>query len=324
MLRTAALNSAITLLSLLLGAVGGQFLGVLGPATFEEDGPQVATAAAQAPVVDIGEDPVPEPPRPGRAEGRDLRENAIERTDPPGRQVAAQDAATTGGPAVTIMGPADAMLGDQVYLRAVVTGDVAFYRWRVSPAVDGLIVMDGGRSAVFSNRNPGLYRFVCAVSGPGGVEIDEAEVEVVDTAGEAAGGDTGALPVNPAPVPMSSAAPQGAAVPEMSLEEQRQAFDLQVAALVGRVRSTTRVAEAKIVSGVFRLVADGLQAGTLPATQDPLTMVVRQADVALGVNAGAWRAFFTAFAEATNNQRAAAPRDANLFSATAASLARLQ
>ena len=346
MLRRMATNAAMAMLGLTAASLARLFLpgpsgdpleeqartAVLGPPEVEEPGPAVASPQNSPPVMgDSAVLPGSESGRPGAADTRTDRSHKREilgkyrRSESqgladPGPDVAPEMPPTSAAaPAVHIMGPADAMLGDQIYLRAVVTGDARFYRWRVSPAVSGLIVMEDGRSAVFSNRNPGIYRFVVAVSGPGGVELDEAEIEVVDTAVPEPD-----PPAAEMPVPAAAAAAASVAVPQMSAAQRQAAFDQQIAGLVGRVASVNRVAESKIVAGCFRQVAEALQSGALPATREPIGAVLDQAQVALGVSGAAWRPFFVEFAAVTNDQRFAAPRDPGLLLSTASTLSRLK
>jgi hypothetical protein len=341
MVRQLVSNAAVSLLAvgavslarLFLPAEDGSALeetaraAVLGPPEAEEHGPVVATPAPAAP--EIGDSAVLPASHNSRFQP-EINQQLLQKRgkyrrieSDNGSAAEPEDPAEIAvAPVVNIMAPADALLGDQIYLRAVVTGDARFFRWRVSPAADGLIVMEGGRSAVFSNRNPGLYRFICAVSGPGGVELDEAEIEIVDPAEAASQAPDPPAAANP--VPTAAAAAASAAVPQMSAASQQAAYDQQVASWVGLVQSNARIAEAKIVSGAFRTIAEALQARVLPSSRDPVDAVFEQANVALGASRGSWRVFFEEFAKATNDQRYSSPRDPALLLATASALSRLR
>lgn len=170
-----------------------------------------------------------------------------------------------------LVGPADAMLGDQVHLQARVTGAVKSWKWSVFPDVDGLVMLDGGRAAAFSNRAPGRYAiFVSVADSWGHVAHDVLEFELL-TAG----------PAVPAPQVVAAQA------------IEKPSLDSLVVEWAGSVNTNTAKVEAGILAGSFTSAANRIATGNMARDADPLSEVERQARIALGPRPMlAWETFF--------------------------------
>jgi hypothetical protein len=179
-----------------------------------------------------------------------------------------------------IMAPSDAVRGDLVPLQLITTGDVTAVKWQLSPAVPGLVTLDSGRSAVFSQREPGIYRVLVAVAGPSSVELAEHELELVDG-------------VNTASQPSANRRPAHQPTPaeeDCPIERTIQALPLDAALLaqVNQAATRNRSTEARILGSCYRSTASRLQSGLFPEGGDPFADVEKQAVLALGNAAPAW------------------------------------
>lgn len=186
-----------------------------------------------------------------------------------------------------LRGPADAVVGDQVPLQAITGGEVSFYKWTMTPPAPGLIVLDGGRSAVFSNRNSGPYQVTVAVSGVNGLAISTHTFELVDAPNK-----TETQPVENPPPPHQQAALTSpptydpTTTPQITLGTQLPKVIATVPA-----NPAKKLYEIRVVGACFRTTQNRLEAGIFTGN-DPLGETRKQAILALGNSFPAWQNFF--------------------------------
>jgi hypothetical protein len=145
-------------------------------------------------------------------------------------------------------------------------------------------MLDGGRAAVFTDRNPGKYVVLVAIAGNNGkVAQDLIEVELMEQSPPA-------LPTPPAPAAVARPPPAEEMAHEQAAPAQPPKLILTWAA---RVNSNTRNLEARALAGSFRSVASQIATGALAPNADPLEVAYTQSRIALGSTAStAWSPFF--------------------------------
>lgn len=161
---------------------------------------------------------------------------------------------------VGINGPTDALVGDMVFLSAEVRGDVTSFTWSIDPPSKGLVVRDGGRSAVFSNRTAQPYTVLVSVAGNGGYSAhDFLTFELMER-------------IPDSTVPASAI---GMSTPELDANTQVKGWTLEV-------ESASKAADAAIIASAFRSVAVGLRNGQIPTGENPLDQVRVESELGMG------------------------------------------
>lgn len=182
---------------------------------------------------------------------------------------------------VRVSGPVDSLVGDMVELHAETTSDATQYAWSISPPVRGLLILDGGAKAVFTNRNAGEYLVICSVA---------------NQSGQAA---HATMPFTLRPSP-----PENPLTAE-SLGQANPPPDLPdlIRRWVAEVESNNKPGEAAAVASSLRQTANLLANGALQPTNagptgemdspDPLYEVERAVEIAMGpANFPRWQSFF--------------------------------
>lgn len=210
---------------------------------------------------------------------------------------------------VDIKGPRDAVCGDLVHLQAVTTGDARSFKWELIPDVGELLVLDGGRRAAFTNRNPGFYRIAVAVAGGGDmVDFCEHEVELIPSEPEEIQQPQTFIP-QPQPVPQQmipqQVVPQPQVVPQ-NLEttpspqfQQTITFKDAVLRSLNLIQRNSRAAEARVLGGCVRSTSNRIS--TTSSVSDPFMDIRRQALLDLGNAYPAWGSFLS-YVETLFNQ----------------------
>lgn len=170
--------------------------------------------------------------------------------------------------AVAIAGPVDVVVGDPIDVFARTSGEVTSYAWDVYPPSIGLRVLDGGREAIFTNREPGEYLISCAVGGNGGqVALDQWLVTILP----------GAAPLRAS---AQASAPAGAPIDD-------------VAGWLSGVQSANAAVELAAVAQQMRSTAQVMRSGQAGASGDPIRLVERGLEAAIGPAAfRGWETFF--------------------------------
>lgn len=161
---------------------------------------------------------------------------------------------------VTLNGPTDALVGDMVFLTTEVRGEVTSFTWSIDPPSKGLVVRDGGRSAVFSNRNAQPYTILVSVAGNGGYSAhDFLTFQLMERLHDKSVG-VSALGMAPA---------------EPTVNDKITGWTLDV-------ESPTKQADAQIIAGAFRSVGAALRSGQIATGENPLDSVMVEAELAMG------------------------------------------
>lgn len=159
---------------------------------------------------------------------------------------------------VDIRAPRDALVGDLVDITTDIDGDPSDITWDVEPPVEGLRILDGGRKAVFANRDAGVYVFFVSIADKRGrVAHDKYVLEMLAQP-----------PENP--ISGTTIANLQADVPLIDY----------VRAFLSSVKSSSRNQETRIVAGTFRLQANAIRSGRV--VQDPLRVMEAATETALG------------------------------------------
>ena len=174
---------------------------------------------------------------------------------------------------VRIAGPIDSLVGDMVELQAETTAEASSFTWSIQPPVRGLITMDDGSKAVFSNRSAGEYLVIVSCANMRG---DTAHATMPFT-------------LRPAP-------PENPLTVE-SLADANPPPDIRdlIRRWVAEVESENKTGEASAVAGSLRQTANLLASNQLQLTGDgdPLYEVERAAEIAMGPGAfPKWASFF--------------------------------
>lgn len=175
---------------------------------------------------------------------------------------------------VSIQAPRDALVGDMVTIEAEVQGTPTDFEWSVEPPLEGLMVLEGGKKAVFANRDPGDYLVMVAVAGNGGqVRTAKRIFTLLPQPPE--------NPITAATLPL--------ATPPVEVGDLVRRW-------VAEIRSANKAGEAQAVAGSFRAMANLARQGEIGA--DPLRDVEAAAEVAITPNKfAAWEPFFSRFRE---------------------------
>lgn len=173
--------------------------------------------------------------------------------------------------AIQLLNPRDALIGDLVHFQTKVQGNALRYAWSVDPPVDGLLVLDGGERAAFSNRNVGMYRVTVSVSGADGqVAHDVATFEVIH-----------------------QASPHAITALNIASRVAPPTLDDFVADWLVSVQSPTRDQEAAQLTTIMRELAAVYREGGAAATDDPLRSVQQVFEEAIGpARYAGWATFF--------------------------------
>lgn len=172
---------------------------------------------------------------------------------------------------IAINGPVDALLGDQVFLTTETRGDVTSFTWSIDPPVKGLVVRDGGRSAVFTNRDAGVYTVLVSIAGNDGYSAhDFWTLELLErpVMNEVRASSIGKDPEDPD-------------------------VTVQVRTWTQLVESPSKKADASIIAGSFRSVAQALESGRVNDGSNPLAPVLKESEEGMGpARFQAWREWF--------------------------------
>lgn len=170
---------------------------------------------------------------------------------------------------VTITAPRDALVGDMVTITAEVLGTATDYEWTIEPPLEGLMVLDGGKRAVFANREPGDYLIMLAVAGNGGqVRSTRKTFSLLPQPPE--------NPITAQTLPL--------AVPPVEVGDLVRRW-------VAEVKSANKAGEAQALAGSFRSLANLARSGQVG--QDPLRDVEAAGEVAITPQRfAAWESFF--------------------------------
>ncbi len=174
---------------------------------------------------------------------------------------------------VRISGPVDSLVGDLVELSAEVTSDATQFAWSIDPPVRGLLILDGGAKAVFSNRTAGQYLVIVSAANHDGQTAHAT------------------LPFNLRPAP-----PENPLTVE-SLTDAAPAPNVEnlIRRWSAEVVTDNRAGETAAVAGSFRGVGNLLLSGNLMQgpDADPLYEVEKVAEQNLGPAAfSKWESFF--------------------------------
>ena len=171
---------------------------------------------------------------------------------------------------VALQSPRDALVGDLVTITAEVQGTPTDFEWSVEPPLEGLMVLEGGRKAVFANREPGDYLIMVAVAGNGGqVRTAKRIFTLLPQPPE--------NPITAATLPL--------ATPPVEVGDLVRRW-------VAEVQSANKAGEAQAVAGSFRAMANLARQGEIGS--DPLRDVEAAAEVAITPNKfAAWESFFS-------------------------------
>jgi hypothetical protein len=174
---------------------------------------------------------------------------------------------------VRIAGPVDVLVGDMVELVAETTDQATSIAWSIEPEARGLVIMDDGTKAVFSNRQAGEYLLIVSCANHRG-----------DTAHA-----TMRLNLRPAP-------PENPLTVE-SLADAAPPPDLRdlIRRWVAEVQSDAKPGELAAVASSLRQTANLLANNSLALTGDgdPLYEVEAGAEIAMGPgNFPKWASFF--------------------------------
>lgn len=211
-----------------------------------------------AQMVELIEEVDDPPPAAGQPPDTVARENSAETGDfePP------PDNGPTLPPplAVRISGPVEAQVGDMIELHAETTQNVTNFAWSIAPPVHGLLILDDGAKAAFSNRYAGQYLVI---------------VSTANAEGQAAHA-TSQITIRPAP-PENPLTLEGLAhanpPPDMR--------DL-IRRWVNEVVSDNKAGETAAVAASLRQTANLLASGSLASASDPLYEVERAAEETMG------------------------------------------
>lgn len=186
---------------------------------------------------------------------------------------------------IEIIGPRDVVVGDPVYLRCATQGHVLGISWSVKKSgadtaeLDGLVQVDGGQAAWFTNRDAGDYEVICSVA---------------DAAGRAAH-DAHHFAILERVKPLSADGiverPE-----EIDLATEIRVWLAEVpAAASSSDGERAKRAEAIVLAGSLRGTAAAIRAGQMSADAEPLMELARAGEIALGPAAFArWDATFMA------------------------------
>ena len=225
-------------------------------------------------------------------------------------------------PRAVISGDETVMVGRMARLSAGESENAKSFRWIVRPKPDDMEISgERGRDLRISHGAPAVFELELIVGGADGeTDVQFSELEFRSVVGQAA--QAAALPQTSPTVAdlavalqqlkqlqevMQPAMPQPAMVPPtmpaMAMVGQPPAnpqgattWPGAVKVLADRVRSGTRKAEAMIVAGSFRSVANRIKTGTFSGA-DPWQETQAQALEALGGAYGPWGSFFLEFNE---------------------------
>lgn len=170
---------------------------------------------------------------------------------------------------VSINSPRDALVGDMVTITAEVSGTPTDFEWSVDPPLEGLMVLDGGRKAVFANREAGDYLIMVAVAGNGGQVRSARKVFSL-------------LPAPPENPITAQSLPLAAPPVDVG--------DL-VRRWVAEVRTVNKPGESQAIAGSFRAMAALARQGNIGS--DPLRDVEAAGEEAVTPQRfAAWEPFF--------------------------------
>lgn len=173
---------------------------------------------------------------------------------------------------VSLIAPRDALVGDMVSIEADVQGTATDYEWTVEPPLEGLMVLEGGKKAVFANREPGDYLIMVAVAGNGGQVRSARRLFTL-------------LPQPPENPITAQSLPLATPPIDMAELVRRWAAEVQ---------SGNKAGEAQAIAGSFRAMANLARSGEIGS--DPLRDVEAASEVAITPQRFAqWESFFARF-----------------------------
>lgn len=170
---------------------------------------------------------------------------------------------------IHIEGPIDVIVGDPVHLRVRTDGPAKSYAWSVTPEDDGLFVLDGGASAIFTNRNAQPYVvYVSAADSQGNIAQDTHTFEIV------------------ARKDALTLSNLSEANPDPTVQELVDYY-------VAEVRSEDKARETRVIAQSFRQVANLLRSGAIQPGQDIPAVSEKAIEVVLTPAVFAkWEIFF--------------------------------